>query len=645
MNSDPFRRLRAELHDASARVHLAPGSELTAIRTAHRRRQRRRAVVGATAVVAVGAGTTVAIQQLGKTSPGDIVVGNTGTSLVDQAVTDPGVTTTIVAGAGLPQIDAQPPVRVDSRYTWNVLTPDAAATLGPWRGRVPGVVIATAPGAAPGPNGMPEPRAYYTADGVTFEALDVAPSTVMNPGRPMFADGNSIYRVGTAAGVAADAANPMLVEVSDDRGASWNTVELPLDTHALRSLPFVVPSFVTNAVTTDAGVLVAVTGRVDWDYRQLVDGFPYWEPHPDGVVAGNGPCGPVATTMPLYTVPTTTAGSGPAGTVPAHAIPDECTTRLHTWAELGVPQESIDAVGDGVSSTTSLFLLVDGQPTEVAPPQGFSDIVIDHYRGGLVGSGPGDGPDVARSMLTLTADRTWVTTPIPPTVTMSGGMTQASATHQFALMSSTGLGYDVLGSSNGGGEWAYTELAGLHSDIPFPMFGSTSSTATDDGYAGVVQIRTDTVAQAGGVSFDIGSATLSRSDASGMVVVTDDATGALIEGWTEQWSTEASTPGAPAAVDFVGPDGTVLGSMSTADYEVLQSSGYDAAPSWFVVTTADGVNIASESVAELAGVSEAEISNVRVNAVGRQLIVSVVLTSESTPGVLEQRILVGTPND
>src|SRR5690606_23302693 len=107
---DPLDRIRRQLQDASTRVRLTPGSELDTVRAAHRRRNRGRALVGAAAVVAVGGGTVVAVQQLGKTSAGTFGVGSGDGGTPDHAVapTSPvGATTTTVVG-GLPQVDVRP---------------------------------------------------------------------------------------------------------------------------------------------------------------------------------------------------------------------------------------------------------------------------------------------------------------------------------------------------------------------------------------------------------------------------------------------------------------------------------------------------------------------------------------------------------
>ena len=49
--------------------------------------------------------------------------------------------------------------------------------------------------------------------------------------RTAFAAG-TIYNVGTAPGVAASEPNPLLVTLSTDDGATWQQVEMPVDTHA-----------------------------------------------------------------------------------------------------------------------------------------------------------------------------------------------------------------------------------------------------------------------------------------------------------------------------------------------------------------------------------------------------------------------------
>lgn len=640
---DPFDRIRGQLRRAATEIRLRPGSELATIRAAQRRRTRTRAFVGAATVVAVGGGTAVAIRQLGTTSSDGLAVGTGDGTVPDRAIA-PGPTavlaptTTVVYPAGSvppgsPEVPTQPAQLVDPTYTWNALTPEAATTLGPWRGRVPGVIVATAPGPND-PNSMPTPKAYYTADGITFEPLDATGSQSLNAGGRLFADGDSIYRVGTAPGVAEDSANPMLVEVSTDRGVTWETIELPLDTHRLRALPYVAAYHSVDVVSTGAGALILVNEQVGWDYRQIeqLEVGAYIESTPDGFLIGEQPCGPVATTTPPYV---------PAPTVP-DSIPDtRCSSRLYSWDELGIPTESVEAVmNQTAASRLSMYRVVDGEAVAVDPPEGVSVLSSD---------GSGDGAlnaysesEQAAVHLDLLPDGSWRTTALPPAVSFHGGLPAASATHEFTMLSPQGLGGNVL-AAGVGGEWSYTDLRSLYGE--FMLVHAMSHAITPDGFAVSVATRPDVVVEQGGVQVAVGSAIVRRTSEFGQPEVVDAASGQPIDGAQVQHVDDAAQPSGSAA-RVVAPDGSVLGEIDALDFERgLYPDQTNVTTEWSLLTTADGLHIAQQSVAELAGVSDADISSVRVNAVDRQLIATVVLREEVSPGLKRQIILVGTPNE
>lgn len=663
---DPFHRLRGELHEASTHVRLAPGSELAVIRSAHRRRTRTRALVGATAAVAVGTGTVVAIQQLGKTTPGRVAVGEGEGTTPENAVppsappataADSTATTVQDASAtgtvpgGMPEFDVQSAVAAPSRYAWTPTSVDAAnAVMGYWAGRVPGVIISTAPGRVSDPNAQPVQQAYYTADGVTFEPLDIEIPDDLNRGSRLFAEGDAIYRVGTAPGVAADDPNPMLVEYSPDRGATWSTIELPVDTHEARSLPYVDSTDGLELVSTDAGPVVLIQRWTGLDPRGLgqVVEAPYWRETAEGVAVTDGDC--------MQTSTTTIVGANgervyaPSPTEPVGDPFDTCPSTLYTWDELGVPEQSRPYLTANRAQTTRLFRIVDGAPVELALPEGAAN--LSHTgEGAFVAYG--DGGQTATAYR-LGADLQWQRQDVPPAVAWSGVVTVASDTHRFATVG-TPAGQSVLGASDGG-EWTYTSIDPLLGE--FQQSQLASQAVTPDGLAQALSVRTDLAAERGGISIESGLVTITQAATGAPVVLTDTATGAPITGWTEHWggSPPATSPAATAPggavgsvpmseqfVDFVAADGTVLATLTLEEYNAFNV--YDESPEWALATTADGVNVAVESVAELLGVADRDIVGVRVNAVGRQLVVTAVMAEQAAPGVHVQRVLVGTPNE
>jgi len=623
---DPFARVRRQLHDASTQVRLAAGSELATIRAAHRRRTRTRAALGATAAVAVATGTVVTIQQLGKTSPGTIQVGtNTGTTPDNPLAPAPTTTTTVVnGGAG---IDVRPAQQVASVYTWNAVSVDAAhAVFGQWQGTVPGIILATAPGLAADPNVTPVQHAYYTNDGVTFDPLDIDLRGDLSPGAAAYTDGDSIYRVGTLPGVAVTDPNRLLVQYSPDRGATWHTVELPIDTNELRALPHLASGHSISMGSSPAGPVVVVNRFASIDLRELDLGLiNSYSVEADGITVTTGDCtsGATATMAPANAGVLEVGTVAIAPTVPPGEVGAECVTGHHTFAELGIPAEVVEAATTGDGETWA-FVVADGRAEPLALPDGATQ--ISPSVSGYFSAGSREG---AWNLYTLSAELTWQRLDQPGAIGL-GGQPVSSATRTFGV-SYAPDGPQVIASSDGSG-WQYTSLHGLFGEFDQPE--TYSSAATPDAAAFGVSVHTDLIAEQGGVSRTAGSVTVSRADNHTDYVVTDSATGEPVVGAQLDWADEGK-------ITVRAADGSQLGAFTADEFAAFDS--WDAEPEFAIVTTADGVHVASERIADLLGVSDDEIAGIRVNAVGRQVIVAVSMRAEVSPGVREQRVLIGTP--
>jgi hypothetical protein len=642
MTTDPLDQARRHLHAASHHIHLAPGSELATIRTAHRRRTRGRTLTCAAAALAVGGGTFVAIQQLGKTSPGSFSTSDepgatspdiefappaTRTPATEPVVEVPASATP--AGGAPTGTDTvlTPAVPAESRYTWAAITPAAAeAVSGFWQGRFPGVVLATAPGrvddTAPGAY---DPVPYYSADGVTFERLDL---TIPGDLRPVVAAGDSIYAIGTAPGIAATEPNPLRAVVSTDRGATWNTFVLPVDA-AAPDPPMLATGVAASALPIEAGVAVIVDEYVGIDHRQLP---AEWRNRVVGQtdaglqVRDDRDCLPA----PVATIaPSVEGGLTATATTPA----DECSTTLMTWEQIGVPAESVAALAAGHS--TRVFLVTARGPVEIELPDGMRH-VSSHpdARESIFYMSATDGGDEVYELL---ADGSWHRLDIPP-LAGHGGPLARSDTHAF-MQAYVERG-SAIGVAAAGSAWAYTDLAPLFGE--FKLADTYSLAAGPDGMAGITAVRDDEVAAAGGQTITVDDATMHRDRANQDPYFVDETTGEVVPPERVRPLREPRADG--VVLEILAADGSVLAGFTDAQVHGLEI--WDDTPEWYVTTSEDGVNVAVESIADLLGVAQSDIRSVGPpRVIGRQLVLPV-LTNETNPdGSPVQRLLVGTPNE
>jgi hypothetical protein len=606
---DELERLREQLRQALHTVRLAPGSEAATIRAAHRRRWLRRGLVGAGVAALVGGGVT-AIAGRDSSEPGGLATRADGPSAAEMAAevgrdVAPAPPTTAVAMVAIDEaattqstagtaVDYPPAVAVDPLLAWSEVSPRP----GPeppeaWAGRVPGVVIGT--GAA----GW---DAYYTADGVAFEPLGVTPPSgaLIAP----VADGDAIYSVGVDVG---PAASPLVLDVSTDRGATWSSARLPVDTAIPFESEHVTISLGTELAMTDAGPVVLATERVDFD----PSGFPE--------LAGSGATGIDHDGVILFD----DCGMSPPDEPTASPAP--CEPRRFTWADLGLTDAEAAALTRG--ARTRAFRLAGGVVDELTAPPDTATMGVAHpglfWRSRLGPDGQSfDDPISWR----LTAAGEWQEVDVAPDLAPFGAVPYTVGEATLVLGANGESTMPVFGVSTGSG-WAYATTDGLFGEHAVPFV--SSSTATGDVLVAAVSVRTDLIAAEGGV----------EAESAGVVV--------RREGEVEDWlvlTADDRAPIAGATIDWDRPEGgfvvrdetgAVLAEFDAAAIDALLDPA--SPPSWSIVTTADGRNVAVESVAELLGVVD-EITDVRVNAAGDKVIATVSLTTGETP-----RILLGAP--
>lgn len=358
--SDHDDRLAHHLRGLAATIDLRPGDPAAAVGRAARRRQRRRAGLGAA---------------LGLVA----------------------VTTTVVAVGSRPTDELQAGSPTDplaaTEFDWTVVDPDVSAVVQGATATDDGTLygLSTAPGTISGEPSVDDFRRvlYRSVDGAewTETALpdDLWASDVA-------AAGDTVYAVGT--GAAGGAAGALRLAGSADGGATWDDLTLPLDLADLEaSYPGEIvvsgidiaagPGGVVAAVTVQA--MPAIEDRVppgdvidlDNGWSMGAGGVTVYGPVPDEPSAGGSspPVAPPPTAVPTpvpppvlppvppppatsTTGPTATEATAPepATSTPVHArevvvtgdaqgaVQEPPVVATYTWEELGVEGELLDLV-------------------------------------------------------------------------------------------------------------------------------------------------------------------------------------------------------------------------------------------------------------------------------------------------------------
>lgn len=649
-------RLARELRTAAHQIDLTPGSELSVVTRGRRRRQRRRRATTFTLVTALTAGTAVGVQQLSRTGDDSIASETPEATVPTEGTTpsslQPPPPTTAppveMATTGTDEANAVPEVvppaqLVASNMEWAVVEPDSAqavayATFTGGAVEVPGVILATAPGRSDDY----EPMLWRTDDGITWEPVGV--DVPVGQLQQLVVDGSSLYVVGTAPGVAATEPNPLVLATSVD-GDTWDQISLPVDVNADRDLPMVVGVSAYGTVSPYEDGLFVITQRsinLDWEALTRADdrlaggvyGFL-----PDGVtvLTGEGCAAPVATTMAIGN-----SGAVSSGLLvpfdqpnPTDASGGFCAEQILTWDELGVPAETQAALADPQSRG---FLVVDGQVTEVEVPAGLSST-------GPMPAGARLFTDVNGNWYELNAEGQLEAADAPLGVVDGLGWPIGSAgdvTFTSVQTSSPFSGFTrdlIVTEGPDGPVWSdYTDLLG--SDV---TSSPGISAVTSAGLVRVVAAYPDLIAQEGGREASDGGLTVRRSS------LREDPEFFLTSNGERIASADMrqdSANGDLVAVDADGQEIARMSAMVAAPLLYGVDAGAAPMPAWSVQTSANGRDVAVESVAVLLGdeFEDADISSIsRISTDGTRTIIAVTLAERNADGVPRQLVLVGTP--
>lgn len=677
------RRLERHLRRVAETTPVPSSSVVAAKRRAHERTvRRRRAVAGGLAAASV-VGVVAGVRVLSEPEPSTIQTSDTPTVDTESPSADPATTastappvaptTTVVQAGGLVAVDAQ---LGDPAFVWKVVEPDKdRAISGTFSdgtaGTFPSLALSTAPGRSDDYDNI-ELVVWESDDGIEWDQIGLSSPFQQNFWQPQFVDG-TVFAVGTAPGVAENTENPLLVGVSSSDAAAddaWTMAELPIDTNAYDSLPMAWTGLDIGRIALDDRLLVSVTPRVEVDVPAAmrangmdVEESRFWTTIDGGISVhdaacieqGSGPDGVVPTTtivdaapVTVDAVPVTTAvdaepaASPGAGTALPPADSSECPVTTYTYEALGVPAETLEAME---SRVTRMFTVdADLDVVELEPPAPgvrlqpydyqsarFVDVsVFDTY----IGEEP-----LAELQVYEYDGASWKTVSIPnanwagPTVTLG----DATAGFRYDWNDVTFATVDTAGDTT------LVDLRPLLPDDEVVVNPLQTLVEVDGRLVTAVQDYPDIIAAIGGVEYTVDGVTARKERSTSRIEYFDAATGDQIE------ETRVLTREYDGSVTVVDDDGVEMATFSGEElYERLDGAvewpDAQATSTFHLLTTVDGRTFSSEPIAELLGLTDADISGVsRISTDGSTVVVAVTLNERHPDDTRKQLVLVGTP--
>jgi hypothetical protein len=685
MNQNINDRVRSTMHAAAASVQLAESDPNRARRRAHERSTRRRRAVALGAVAASSVGMVVGVQAFSRPQPDTVRTVDQGSASSVDPIDDTMVEPTLVAPAVVTEYSGQAALEAPA-FVWKVVEPGqnealSGVFLSHPASTFPTLAVSTAPGRS-NDYDNPEMRIWRTDDGVNWNMTDL----VSPFGKSLWnttSIGSHVFTVGTASGVAVDQPNPLQVAFSDGTTRDWTTVDLPIDDNLYRQIPELVATTDATAVPITNGVLVAVTpnGYIDPSkvagldesrvYDASDDGFvllddgcdidgampavSYVPSEPDGADGTAVPvtelAGADTVSSPTATVasvgvaaPTTPSedfaseGTVPAGTEVAADL-SQCDRVTKTWAELGVSLEAQAAMG---TQPTQFFeVRTDGTVVAIESPLPGRSMNLDFATpGAFVDSAnenalwSDDGAQPVEHTVYSYATGEWTSSTQPVVNWNSSPTMLGDAVFGFAYQARS-FGLTTVSPD---GSVGTIDMAGLFEDNTTLEAGA--SAATDDRFVSVARSWSDPIAEQGGVELTKDGVTVRRETMNSEHVYLDASTGepipAELIAYTENGGVEIDDGDGIIRASFSDQE------LSDAIYD-FESQQQSSGP-WNIVTTADGTNFSVESIAELTGLDDADISSVpRISTDGTQVVIAVSLNDRYPDETRKQIVLVGTP--
>jgi hypothetical protein len=687
-DSNPFGHdptdndLADRIHRQARSLDIGHTPIAAVVQRGQQRRERRRVAVGLATILVLSGTAIGSIQLLSQPTTRKVVPGTDS----EPSATTPNAT---IAGA-VPSDPLTPVNRIDSNLAWNVVEPGSTEALGSvtWDNSAvasqqpPYLAWSTSPGKTANQEFVP--TLYRSDDGIHW--VPAGGDSFTQPEISMRGVGSRngrMFAFGTAAATAPipnGGGGEVVVDVSDDLGASWRNITLPIDLRGLASSKGVQSvGFQGDMVAGDKGVVAVGVPSVNLDPSLLNGSNGGFIAQRDGAILVNYPtCGgdvtpttisfpggyapplvPIPTiAAPANTIPagaTTTTNVGTTGTAPVDQCPADTSpgqSGLIPWSDLGIDSNVVAAM-----FTPRVFVSTDGENFEegsfpplpdgsqlsqldvVATANGFAATAT------LYGFGPVGGP--LAKLYTSTDGLSWGESDMP-----SGYYNIINVLTNGTIVA---FGSDIGGVqpftavSTDGVEWSKVTLGSLVN----PDDGQTAqmnvwvSGAGPGGITAVAGIDVDAAAEAGGFSIDKDGVRLTMTQSRVQVMVaTDIATGEELgrfDGRTPPDDSAVLTYATDSDGGFrlLSPDGTVRVRFTDADIQGLYQQQAVFTPKTVVLHSTDGMNWSRDDVAPLVGFDSFGAGRVQVT--DSNVLISIVdINQRDAAGIPQTVVLVGT---
>ena len=684
-DSNPFQHdpvhddLADRLHRQARSLDIGNTPVASVVQRGRQRRERRRVATGL-AMVLVLSGTAIGtIQLLSQPTAHKVVPGTDS---------EPGATTPNATIAGAVPSDQLTAVnRIDSNLAWTVVEPGSTEALGSviWDNsaiagqKAPYLAWSTSPGKTAN---QFVPTLYRSDDGIHW--VPAGGESFTQPEISMRGVGSRngrMFAFGTAAATAPipnGGGGEVVVDVSDDLGASWRNITLPIDLRNLaKSKGVQSVGFQGDMVASDTAVVVVGVPSVNID-PSMYNGYNGgYIARRDGAVLVNYPnCGGNVTatttmisvaggyapapadTAPVDTFPadaTSTTNVGVNGTAPV----EQCTadtapqqSGLIPWSDLGVDGTAVAAM-----FTPRVFVSTDGENfvegSFPALPDGYQMNQIDvvattaGFAATAMLYSPGVSQGPLAKLYTSTDGMTWGESDMPSGQYNIVNVLPNGTIVAFGIDLTTGQPFTAV--STDGVEWSKVTLANLLN----PDDGKTAqlnvwlSGAGPGGVTAIAGIDVDAAAEAGGFSIDKDGVRLTMTESRYQAMVaTDIATGAELgrfDGRTRPDDSAVLTYATDSSGGFrlLSPDGTVRVRFTDADIQGLSQQQAVFTPKTVVLHSTDGLSWSRDDVKPLVGFDS--FGATRVQVTDSSVLISMVdINSRDAEGIVKTVVLVGT---
>lgn len=664
------QRLAEQLRRQAQSVDIADTPLASVIQRGRQRTDRRRVAVGVAAVIALSATVIGTIQLLSRP------VSHRVTPATDSKPADD-ATPSATLPADTTGEQLTPVNRIESNLVWNTVEPASGEALGSiiWDNssltgqKAPYLAWSSSPGKSANQEFIY--TLYQSDDGIhwvpaggqSFTQPEVSVRGVGSRNGRMFAFGTAA----ATAPIPSGGGGEVVVDVSDDQGASWKDITLPFDLRGLASSKGVQSvGFQGDMVTSDAGVVALGVPLVNVDLSAHPGLNAGYIPRRDGAIpvtfpdcsSGAGPTtisvqggfAPAPTTAPDDTIPadfSTTTTYPAADTAPAGqcqpATPEQ--SALIPWADLGV-----DGAAVAEMFTPRVFLSTDGETfvegSFPALPDDYqmNQVDVTATAAGFAASAhlydASGGGGIAK--LYFSADGlTWTESDMPTGFYNSISILDDGTIVAFGN-DLTGVSFTAVSSD--GIEWSKLTLSSLLNpdDGKTALLTVVLAAAGPGGITAVANIDVDKAAETGGVSIEKDGVRLTIHSARFQTLVaTDIATGETIgqfdpnNGPADPKITRDDRGGYRVLND----DSTVRVAFSDADVQVLFQDGYTVKP--VMLHSADGINWSREDIKPLVGFDT--FGATRVQVTDTNVLVSFVNpNARDAVGIPRTTVLVGT---